>query len=386
MPAAVKPAPAAAVEAAPAPTPAEPAPGTPEGDAAAVAMFDAAMAADPDLTPLPEGEPPDKGSQAPPAAVEGEEPPPEGQEPPVEGAGAVEGEPPAPKVEAAKPVEPAKVADADAKAQIEKEITDRGLKGDTATRFRELSHQVRELSTLRDEVVPALQETARLHDQWQQIVSESTATAPQLEQALAYIQSVNSGDMSRLEVAAKAMMAEVTWAYKKLGWELPGVVDPLEGQADLLQQIEDGDLTRAGALEIVKTRVQAAANAARDKRTNSEEAYAAALDAVGPAIDTLSARLKAADPNFLIKLPALKPTVDLIKQTLHPSQWAVAIERAYRALPEPARPAPRPRPSPMPLRPTGGTQSASVTVRKFTKEQVDAGDPFEMGVREASGR
>jgi hypothetical protein len=192
--------------------------------------------------------------------------------------------------------------------------------------------------------------------------------------------------MSRLEVAAKAMMAEVTWAYKKLGWELPGVVDPLEGQADLLQQIEDGDLTRAGALEIVKTRVQAAANAARDKRTNSEEAYAAALDAVGPAIDTLSARLKAADPNFLIKLPALKPTVDLIKQTLHPSQWAVAIERAYRALPEPARPAPRPRPSPMPLRPTGGTQSASVTVRKFTKEQVDAGDPFEMGVREASGR
>jgi hypothetical protein len=40
----------------------------------------------------------------------------------------------------------------------------------------------------------------------------------------------------------------------------------------------------------------------------------------------------------------------------------------------------------MPLRPTGGSQSPAATVRKFTKEQVDAGDPFDLGVAEASGR
>ena len=378
--------PQAAVPAEPA---SEPKPGTPEADAEAIAMFDAAMAGDADATPLPEGEPPDKivpAAKATPA--EGETPPegeaaPEGEVPPV----VDDGTPPAEEgsVPAKAPVEAAKPGDdAAAKAQIEAEIKERGLKGDTATRFRELSNQVRELSVLREEA-PVLREKARLQEQWQGIVAESTATAPQLEQALAYIQSVNSGDPERLGIAAKAML-EVKWAYNKLGWELPGVVDPLEKHADLIEAVNDGDMTRKGALEVAASRAREAVSTARTQTKSKEDEYAEALDAVGPQIDALSARLKASDPAFLAKLPHLKPTVDLIKQTLHPSRWPQAIERAYKALPTPA---PTPRPAsvkPMPLRPTGGGNSAAATVRKFTPEQVAAGDPFDMGVREASGQ
>jgi len=373
--------------------------GSPEADAAAIAQFDAAMASDPETTPLPEGEPPDTIKPAEPVAAgeeappEGEETPPEGEEPPVDGE-----EPPEPVAAAAPPVEPvppvaltpeaaAKVAEAAAKADIEKEIKDRGLKGDTATRFRELSNQVRELAPLREEM-PRLREVERLHTQWQGLVADSTASAPQLEQALAYIQSVNSGDPARLAQAAKAMMEEVKWAYTKLGWELPGVVDPLAAHADLNEAVEDGSMTRAGALEVAAARALAASTTARNEADTQTRARAQAEQTAIGQINVISDRLKAEDPLFAQKLPHLKPTVDLIKSSLPPAQWPAAIERAYRALPNPA-PAPRPRtpaPGPMPLRPTGGNSAATTTVRKFTKQQVDAGDPFDMGVREATGK
>jgi hypothetical protein len=144
----------------------------------------------------------------------------------------------------------------------------------------------------------------------------STATAPQLEQALAYIQSVNSGDPERLAIAAKAMMAEVTWAYTKLGWELPGVVDPLEAHKDLVDMVEAGDLTRAGALEVAKARALDASTKANIKVNDTAAAYDAALDAAGPQIDALLERLKAADPHFWSSCRR-PPSVDRSSRRLH---------------------------------------------------------------------
>src|SRR5262249_9678080 len=90
-------------------------------------------------------------------------------------------------------------------------------------------------------------------------------------------------------------------------------------------------------------------------------------------IDTLNAQLKSNDPQFLAKLPYLMPSLNTIKNTLHPSQWVAAIKDAYLAipaLPQAAAPAPehaKPPVGHVPSRPTHPAAMAPRCVLPFRK-------------------
>lgn len=266
-------------------------------------------------------------------------------------------------------------------AAIETEIKALGLKEKTAERFRELSKRPSE-----QEIAPLREKAERFERElanWNQIITESTARPDQLSSALGYVQAINSGDPVRMGKAYDVMVQEVAWLGKQLGREVPGAYDPLADHGDLRQKVEQGDMTRESALEVARHRAVSARTADLTKAQQDEQKreadHNAAVDSAMKQVATLNAKLKAADPHFAAKLPALKPMLDMIRETIPPAQWAAAVERAYLAIPAPA-PAATTAPPPVgtvPLRPTGGSGTPA---RKFNADEVNRGDPFTQGV------
>lgn len=267
-------------------------------------------------------------------------------------------------------------------AAIETEIKTLGLKEKTAERFRELSSRPTE-----KEIAP-IRDKADRFDNWNQIITESTARPEQLSNALGYLQAINSGDPVKMGKAYEVMVQEVAWLGKQLGREVPGAYDPLADHDDLRRKVEEGDITREAALEIashraVNARTTERTKAQQDQQRREAEQAQAVESAIGQ-VAALNAKLKAADPHFAAKLPALKPMLDFIRETLPPAQWAAAVERAYMGIPAPAAQAASTNSPPpvghVPLRPTGGSGTPA---RKFNADEVNRGDPFSMGVASA---
>lgn len=261
-----------------------------------------------------------------------------------------------------------------AKAEIDAEVASLGLKEKSAARFRELA--ARPTQQAFDEIAAK----AATADEWQSTVAATGASPQQFGAVMGYLSAINSGDPKRMTQVFDGLMQEVKWLGQRIGREVPGLNDPLEQHRDLAKEVADGDLPRARALEIAQQREAAARNseltqrqrAEQQQRQQQEQANSQALTD----LQTVGARLRAADPSFAEKMTYLQPTLQIIQQTMHPTQWAAAAEQAYRALPAitvaPA-PAPRPTVGAMPLRPTG---TATAQVRQ-PKNDFEA---FSMGV------
>lgn len=263
---------------------------------------------------------------------------------------------------------------------VEKEITDLKLQGKTADRFRELSNQVRDLSRRpTDDDLAPLRAAAERASQWEGIIKESTAKPEQLQSLLGYAQAINSGDPGAMNSAFDALAKELAWLGGQIGREVPGMVDPLAEHPDLAKEVEDGELSRKRALEIAKQRAGTARATETAGRREEEQArereFREAAERAVSEITALGDRLKASDPAFAQKVEALKPTIEIIKSHVHPSQWAAQIETAYRKLPAmaPAAAAP-PAPSHQPIRPTGSSAGQ-------TRKPKNAEEAFELGVQ-----
>jgi hypothetical protein len=285
---------------------------------------------------------------------------------------------------------PAPAAEAD--PELDREVKELGLKGRTEERFREMSSQLKEVAPLREVLtkhqitdparIEQVIETAARAQEWEDTVLASTATPEQFGMALNVIKAMNSGDPKVMTVAFDTMLQEVAELGKQLGREVPGIVDPLQAHPDLQQEVSEGDLTRKRALEIAAQRATAAATNARDTARSTQIQHEAAVNQALNDVKALNDQLKAGDSDFARKLALLQPTLDVIRETVHPSQWVARIERAYRALPPlpAAAPAPAPATAPrvpvshMPVRPTGG----NLTMRQKPKSDLEA---FEMGLR-----
>lgn len=264
---------------------------------------------------------------------------------------------PAPAAAAPAPAgEPAKKAEPD--AETEQAIKDLGLKGRAEERFRELTGQVKEFTPLREaltkhqitdpaQLEQAVESAARAVE-WENTVLSSTATPEQFGSALNVIKAMNSDDPKMQNIAFDAMLQTVADLGKRLGREVPGLIDPLADHPDLVEEIEVGDLTRKRALEIARDRATNARNTERDTKQGNDRQHQQALDQAATDIGTLNNQLKAADPDFARKLPLLQPTLDLIRETLHPSKWVEEIAKAYRKLPALPAAAPAPAPAPAP--------------------------------------
>lgn len=288
-----------------------------------------------------DGQPPQDGAPATPAAVDPNAPP----------AGEQQPAPPA------QPQQPT----------VDDEVKQLGLKERAAERFQELHTQARDA---RERV-----------SQWEETVQSTGATPEQFGGALRYLSDINSGDPRRMADAYERMQGELQWLGQQLGREAPGF-DPLSAHPDLAGRVNSGDITRDVALELAQHRqtgqLQQNHTQAQQERQQQDLQYQQGLTSV----QQLGAQLRAGDAQFDQKLALLAPTIDIIQRTLPPAQWQTEIHRAYLALPAtavaaPAAAAPIARSAPNPVR----ANSAAPVAPKITPENA-----FDIGVQAARAR
>lgn len=223
------------------------------------------------------------------------------------------------------------------------------VKADTRERFEKLKASYDELHAKAAQAEQFQVAHERMQE-WEGIIAESTARPEQLTDALHLIRAINSDDPQILGAAYEKLTAELAMIGKRIGREAPGY-DPMAEHDDLRTAIENGDITREHAAEVVKARALAARQqqAAQSQQQGAQQ-QAQAQQAEQQALEevnALNARLKAEDAaNFDARLKA----IDYAEIRKHPPHlWAAKIEAAYwRAQPA----APKAPAAPNPLRPT----------------------------------
>ncbi|KRG86165.1 hypothetical protein H7691_12475 [Stenotrophomonas sp. CW117] len=250
------------------------------------------------------------------------------------GAAGGEGGDPDPAAAAAAAAEAANQPDA-----IDAEIKDLGISNErTQKRFRELSERAAEVETLRPD--------AERGRQWEETIKSTGADPQQMGNALNYLAAINSRDPAAMAQAYEFMQQEMAWLAKELGRPAPGY-DPLAEYPELAKQVADGDMTKAAAEELIRTRRASALQQDSQQRQRQvmEQSQAATQtqEQAMQDVQALGAKLRAADPqHFDAKFKAIQPMVAVIQDSLPPQQWAAAIQKAYLAAPAPvAAPAQR---------------------------------------------
>jgi hypothetical protein len=253
-------------------------------------------------------------------------------------------------------------------AETEKEISDLKLKDKSADRFRELSSEVKAaapvMSALKEagipvEQLPSALQAASNHREWVQQVVDTGASPERYAdslQLLSLVTKAQNGDHASAEAALQQLAPLCAEIAKLTGREVPGLFDPLEAHADLLAEVQAGDMSKKAALEVVRAR-QLAANTQQQttQRQQTEQATLAAQAGVN-ALIAIDNEFKALDKDYARKRPILDGIVQSIRETLPPEKWGEATRKAYARI---ALPAPAPFPQQtvavghVPLRPTG---------------------------------
>jgi hypothetical protein len=282
---------------------------------------------------------------------------------------------------------------------IEKEITDRGLKGDTATRFRELANQVRDLSPVREAIEKAgikdlaelpkiVQDASSGREIFQQI--QDAGVNPEqygmLLDAGALINKAMRGDVKSAERAIDLLNGELVALSKLTGREVPGVHDPIADHADLRQQVENGAMTREAALQVARARHTSAMAETGAQARESEQRAQGAVAKAQQDLDELGRELSASDPHYAAKAPVLTAQLQSVVGQVDPSRLPGIARRLYAAIPNPA-PAPvgAPAAAPAVAKPTPGPVRG-VGVRPAIEPVPD--DPMEaleLGLADADG-
>lgn len=283
----------------------------------------------------------------------------------------------------------------------EDEIAALGLKEKSATRFRELAGEVKTLAPIKEAIEKAgIKDVAELPQIVQDAsagreifaqIQETGANPEQYGMALDYLSTVTRamrGDMKAAEQAYAVMSGELTVLAKLLGKDVPGIVDPLADHADLKSQVDNGDLPRETALEMVRLRQEGALRAAHQRseteRQTNDAAQQQALQQAAADLDTLGQELAKIDPHYAVKAPVLIAQLQALKDVLPPAQWTAKARALYAAIPNPPA-APAAAPAPASARPTPGPVRG-VGMRPAIAPVTD--DPFEaleQGIAEANG-
>ena len=246
-------------------------------------------------------------------------------------------------------------------AEIEKEIADRKLTGKSADRFRELAADVKALAPIREALEKAgvkspeeLGNFLKRNEAMTAVMDmmvDTGATNEQFTQTFDYlglVHKASQGDRQAAQQAFDMIGREYAELAKALGKEVPGMHDPLTDHADLQADIENGDITRARALEIAESRrVAALQGQARSQQEQEVERTAAQQQAIQGgkgALNALEAELVGSDPQYAAKKEAFYAKVQQICREFPPAQWAQAARLAYPAIaaPEARKPAPGP--------------------------------------------
>lgn len=227
----------------------------------------------------------------------------------------------------------------------EKEIADLGLKDKTATRFRELATTAKAYAPIHAAMaaagiesaddIKALSQRGKDFEDIVAMVQDTGATPEQYGQALDMVKAINGalkGDRDAAEHAYEFLSQELGGLAKLLG--KPGAgFDPLADHADLQREVDDGDLSRERALEIVQQRNALNMDTWRSQQQQQQTTQQQAYQQGVRALNDLGDQLEASDPTYRQKVQYLLPTLEVIKQQLPPAQWVTATQRAYAQIP-----------------------------------------------------
>lgn len=256
---------------------------------------------------------------------------------------------------------------------VEAEIAGLGLKQKAADRMRELNAQAKELGPLKEALekagvtditsLPQLVERAKTAEEMVNLVVETGATAEQYTKALDYLAASTAASQGNVDAAEKLweyLKGEMAVVGRMLGREVPGIVDPLAAHQDLRDDLDDGNITRARALEIAKARDAEASARVRQtqaaEQANAGQAQQQAIQQGKESLNALGAKLLAVDPEgYNAKAPYLVAKLREIAVQFPPSQWAEQGAIAYASIRVPAKPtaAPGAKLNGGPVRPTG---------------------------------
>lgn len=162
-----------------------------------------------------------------------------------------------------------------------------------------------------------------------EVIKEGMFEPDDLTQLAYFNRLVKTGDHR----AALAMVDQYRTALLQyLGEEAPGH-DPLQAHADLKQQVDDGDMTRAAALEVAKARAQTSrieqeSRSRREAEQTSQQVARAREEGLA-AIEVWNKQRAADDPLYNAKADILMPKLEGIIKRFQPHQWVEALQMAY---------------------------------------------------------
>lgn len=256
----------------------------------------------------------------------------------------------------------------------EAEITALKLGERAATRFREMSGEIRDLKSALETAgvkdmgeLPKVIERAKVADDLVNMVMETGASAEQYSQTLDYLRMVNAanrGDREAAEQAFALIEGEYRALAKALGRRVEGV-DPLDEHQDLRDKIDAGELDEAVALEVVRARMQQAAL----QQGQQAQQQQALVEQGRHALAAWDQQMLAADPTYAAKREALSAQVAVIRAQLPPERWLAATQQLYAALPAFQ---PIPTPAPAPAKPTPGPMRPGRVTTRVLPAQMSA--------------
>jgi hypothetical protein len=258
---------------------------------------------------------------------------------------------------------------------------------------QDLSKRTQErIKTLVDTTRAVTEERDQINQQFQTVVGAiqmSGTTPDQFREYLEFQTNVNSNDPAKQKSALNFVMKVAHDLATYIGEPLT-FKSPLEGHADLIQDVQQGRLQLPRAEEIARLRNKQAAQAARGDVTRQNQQYTQAskqdTDNARVALNTLESRLKGNDPQFSSKrgivINFLKQQYGAKLERLPPGQWASTFDRAYRAINLPAQPKPAPNPANKNLQPMRHGKRPAGNAGAAPKSILDA---VNAGIAAASG-
>lgn len=188
--------------------------------------------------------------------------------------------------------------------------------------------------------------------EFRELVKSTGMTPQEFAQTLEFGRLINSGDEKNLRVALEMIEGQRSMLYAKLGVEAPGV-DLLTGHDDLKAAVDNMEITRERAVELVKYRKAEgekqqrlqAAQQETESRQQYEQTVQQAAGSMEQYLETRKnevdhpARMKVITEHF--KNPA---NLQAFVQTYRPDQWAATVKMMYDNIQVPRNQAPGPQP------------------------------------------
>jgi hypothetical protein len=254
-----------------------------------------------------------------------------------------------------------------------------GLSAKAQERFQKLSSGYKEAQTKIADIEARYEQSAAANMEFVQTMDAVGAGPDQLNTFIDYMSHIKAGD---LEKAHAILSAELNEISLRMGKELPGV-DLLKDYPDLLEDVENLDISRERAIEIAKNRAIQAKDTRVQTQTQQQEQQTQQVQMLKEnslkEVDKVMMQLKNNDVDYPVKERIImeskdgKPSIlQRIVQGSHPSQWLSQLTLAYDAIQVTKSESTR---QTNPLRSSsGGGKAAPTTMLEAISQGLDQGN------------